>query len=263
MMDIHRRIACLNQVSFFPSPRVDAAGSREMAIQPTDHDRGKLSESGIYTIPFAARLLSARPERVRSWVEGYGKKALPVLIREGPTIGGRAILSFLDLVECAWVRRFQAMGYSPRTIRKVALKLQETHETDHPFAWDKRFRGDGKSIFEDAVTEDGERRVLNLMNDDFELADIIEPSLFAQIVYVNDLAREFIPSREHDQIICDPKIAFGRPVIRGTQIPTVKLYKAYLAEGGVSAVADDFNIPVAMVQAAVRFELDLNERALH
>ena len=58
-----------------------------MAIQPADHDRGKLSESGIYTIPFAARLLSARPERVRSWVEGYGN-ALPILSGRKATMGG-------------------------------------------------------------------------------------------------------------------------------------------------------------------------------
>ncbi len=231
---------------------------------PSSYDWNKLSESGIYTVPLAARLLSAKPEKVRSWVEGYGRKgAEPILTRDGPRVGGKVVLSFLDLVESAWVRRFRGMGYSPQTIRKVALRLRERHKTDHPFAWDKRFRGDGKIIFEETVTDEGEKRLLNLMNDNFELADVIEPSLFEQIVYINDLAREFMPLREHQRIICNPKIALGRPIVRDTWVPTAKLYRAYLVEGGIAEVSDEFNLPPSDVQAAVRFEMDLNERTLH
>jgi hypothetical protein len=41
------------------------------------------------------------------------------------------------------------------------------------------------------------------------------------------------------------------------------LYKAFLIEGGVAEVADEFGLSVPDVQAAVRFEIDLNERTLH
>jgi uncharacterized protein (DUF433 family) len=235
-----------------------------MDNRPSEYDWVNLSENGIYTIPFAARLLSAKPEKLRSWVEGYTRAgAEPILTRDGPRIGGKTVLSFLDLVESAWVRHFRGMGYSAQTIRKVAIKLRERNKSPHPFAWDKRFRGDGKTIFEETVTDEGEKQILNLMNDNFEMADVIEPSLFDQIVYVNDLAREFIPLREHSLIICNPKVAFGRPIVRGTWIPTAKLYKAYLVEGGVSEVADEYNLSQGDVQAAVKFEKDLNTRTLH
>lgn len=231
---------------------------------PSGYDWATLSENGIYTIPFAARLLSAKPEKVRSWVEGYSRKgAEPILTHDGPRVGGKTVLSFLDLVESAWVRHFRGMGYSAQTIRKVAIKLRERNKSPHPFAWDKRFRGDGKAIFEEAVTDEGEKRLLNLMNDNFELTDVVEPSLFEQIVYMNDLAREFTPLREHQMIICNPKIAFGRPIVRDTWVQTAKLYKAYLIEGGVAEVVDEFNLPSSAVQAAVRFEMDLNARTLH
>jgi|GEM_PF-1802490 len=228
------------------------------------YDWAKLAETGIYTIPFAARLLSAKPEKVRSWVEGYGRgNVAPILMRDGPRVGDKTVLSFLDLVESAWVRHFRGMGYSAQTIRKVAIRLRDRHKTDHPFAWDKRFRGDGKTIFEEEVTDEGEKRLLNLMNDNFELADVVEPSLFEQIFYVNDLASEFTPLREHQRIICNPKIAFGRPIVRDTWVPTAKLYKSYLIEGGAAEVADEFNLPLTDVKAAVRFEKDLNGRTLH
>ena len=231
---------------------------------PLEYDWKTLSENGIYTIPLAARLLSAKQEKVRSWVDGCGRKgAEPILTRDGPRVGGKTVLSFLDLIERAWVRHFQSMGYSAQTIRKVAKKLRDQQKTDHPFAWDKKFRGDGKAIFQESVADEGEKQLLNLMNDNFELADVVEPSLFHQIVYVNDLAREFMPLRDHQRVICNPKIAFGRPVVRDTWVPTSKLYKAYLVEGGAAEVADEYNLSLSDIQAAIRFESDLNQRTLH
>jgi hypothetical protein len=71
-----------------------------------------------------------------------------------------------------------AIGYSPQTIRKVSLKLPDRHRVDRPFAMDKRFRADGRAIFEEVVTDEGERRLVNLMNDNFEIVPVIEPTLF-------------------------------------------------------------------------------------
>jgi hypothetical protein len=90
-------------------------------------------DSGLYTVSSAARILAAKPEKVRSWVEGYGNSdAAPILIKHAPQIGGRTVLSFLDLIEAAFVRHFCAIGYSKQTIRKVALKLRNRHGIDIP-----------------------------------------------------------------------------------------------------------------------------------
>jgi hypothetical protein len=32
----------------------------------------KSGETGLYTVPMVARILAAKPEKLRSWVEGYG-----------------------------------------------------------------------------------------------------------------------------------------------------------------------------------------------
>ena len=62
-----------------------------------DIDWQEFSEGGLYTFPMAARLLAAKPEKVRSWVEGYGHSgAEPILIRQVPRIGGHTVLGFLD-----------------------------------------------------------------------------------------------------------------------------------------------------------------------
>ena len=101
------------------------------------------------------------------------------------------MLGFLDLIESAFIRHFTAIGYSPQTIRKVARKLRDRHGVDHPFAMDKRFRADGRAIFEEVVADEGERRLVNLMNDNFEIVPVIEPTLFDQVFYVDDVAGEW------------------------------------------------------------------------
>jgi uncharacterized protein (DUF433 family) len=224
----------------------------------------KSGETGLYTVPMVARILAAKPEKLRSWVEGYGHShAYPILIRQLPRVGGKVILGFLDLIESAFIRHFLAMGYSPQTIRKVALKLRDRHTADHPFAMDKRFKANGRDIFEEVVTDEGEKRLVNLMNDNFEIVPAVEPSLFDQVFYVEDIAHSWTPLRNHPSIIMDPKIAFGRPVVRDIWVPTETLFDAYHAEGGAQEAAEEFGVRPEDVANAVNFERDIRTRMLH
>lgn len=92
-------------------------------------------ETGLYTVPMAARLVAAHQSKVRSWIESYpSSKAAPIIHRELPKVGGRTVLGFLDLIETAFIRHFRALGYTPQTIRRVAEKLRERHAIEHPVA---------------------------------------------------------------------------------------------------------------------------------
>jgi uncharacterized protein (DUF433 family) len=229
-----------------------------------DANWASIAEAGLYTVPMIARILAAKPEKVRSWVEGYGHSdASPILIRQLPRVGGKTVLGFLDLIESAFIRHFRETGFSPQTIRKVALKLRERHGSDHPFAMDKRFRANGKHIFEEVVTDEGEKRLVNLMNDNFEIVSAVEPSLFEQVFYVEDIARSWRPLRNHPNVIMDPKISFGRPVVRNVWVPTETLFAAYQAEGGFDAAAEEFGIKPSDIESAVSFEQALRTRTLH
>ena len=111
----------------------------------------------------------------------------------------------------------------------VKEKLRERHHTDHPFATNKRFRTDGKFIIMETVTSE-EKLHLNLMNDNFEMGLVIEPSLFENVLYAEDLASRWRPDREFQRVVLDPQFAFGRPVIDGICIPTDALYSAFQAK---------------------------------
>ena len=224
----------------------------------------RLVGAGLYPLPVAARLVAADKRHLRSWIDGYpNSDADPIIMRQLPDIGGKPVLGFLDLIESAFVRHFRVLGYSPQTIRKVAQKLRTRHDVEHPFAMNKRFRADGKAIFEESIEDDGERKILNLMNDNFEMVDAIEQSLFQQILYANDLAQKWHPSQVFKKVVLNPAVAFGEPVLDGIWIPTRTIYEAVFADGSVEEAAEEFEISTDDVRQAFGFEKELDARTLH
>jgi uncharacterized protein (DUF433 family) len=221
-------------------------------------------ETGLYTVPVAARLVAAHQSKVLSWLESYpNSNAELIIMRELPSVGDKTVLSFLDLIETAFIRHFRARGYSPQTIRKVAAKLRARHNVLYPFATDKHFRADGKAIFEETVEDDGEKKLLNLMTDNFVIGPVVEQSLFRQILYVEDIAREWTPLAEFPAIVINPRIAFGKPAVKGKGIPSGLIYRDSLLIGDANEVAYEYGITQEEANAAIGFELELNRRMLH
>ncbi|WP_146619880.1 hypothetical protein [Acuticoccus sediminis] len=221
-----------------------------------------------YTLPQLARIVGTRRAQVNSWVNGSpGSHASPILnteLRQG--VKG-PILGFLDLVESAWVAHFRSLGYSAQTIRRVANKLRAQQNTGRPFAYKNKFLADGKRIFQEVVMEgiNGvEQGLVDVMSDNFVMKRVIDQSLMDQIFYVDDLAAEFTPLRNHRNIVVRPNVAFGRPALLRFRVPTEAIRLAYQAEhGDAEAVSQDFEIPVEAVLDAVEFENELEERILH
>ena len=222
---------------------------------PTRIDWDKIGQVGLYTVPMASRLIGESGVKIRSWINGYpNSDATPIIRRQLPPINGRTVLGFLDLIEARFVRHFDHLGLSPQSIRKVAEKLRARHHTDHPFATNKRFRTDGRKIFMEIVETEEERKILNLMNDNFEMGAVIEASLFDSILYADDLACRWHPVRELPRVVLDPQYAFGRPVIENIWVPTDALYGAFEAEREVQMVAEDFEVDQDAVSQAIAFE---------
>lgn len=232
-----------------------------MTLQEIDWQ--KAVRRGIYTVPEAARLVGTAPPKLQSWIEGNrGASAAPIIQRQLPRVGGRAVLGFLDLIEAKFIRHF-TQWFSPQTIRKVSVKLRDLHDVDHPFAMDKRFRTDGRTIFMEFAETEEERRILNLMNDNFEMEQVIDQSLFDGIFYIRDIARHWFPDAGTGRVVIDPTICFGHPIIKDHRVPTRQLFEAYLAEGGIQQAAEEFEVDCDAVVQAVRFEQKLDLRALH
>lgn len=212
-------------------------------------------QEGVYPVAFAAKLTETTNARVASWFRTRdGSRLAPAIITPYEPLAGQIVMPFLALVEARFVARFRKHGLSLQTIRKVARKLRGTHNIAHPFATERRFRTDGKRIMMEEAADDGERRLLDIMTDEWAFPDVLEPSLFDSVVYEDDLAVRMQPFPEFPDIIIDPRFALGRPVVERGYVPTDTIAAAYLAEGDVDAVADWYGTDAASVTQAVGFE---------
>ncbi|WP_181702722.1 DUF433 domain-containing protein [Chthonobacter albigriseus] len=209
---------------------------------------------GVYPVAFVAKLTGSTSTRVSSWLKETSKSKLPPAIcTPNISVQGKRVVSFQGLVEARFIAHFRKHGLSLQTIRKAAKKLR-ANNGPHPFATNSRFRTDGKRVFMEEALDDNERRILDVMTDEFGFPTVLEPSLFESIVYLDDVAARLIPFPEFPNVILDPRFALGRPVVSTGYIPTDTLAAAFLAEGDVDEVAEWYGTDTASVFQAVGFE---------
>jgi uncharacterized protein (DUF433 family) len=55
-------------------------------------------------------------------------------------------------------------------------------------------------------------------------------------------------------IAIDPAVAFGRPVIAGSRVPTVEIFERFIAGESPDEIAADFGRTVEEVHEAIRCE---------
>jgi len=112
-----------------------------------------LLQTGIYTIPEAARLTDVSPWRIRRWLRGYEFKAkhgrhrsAPVWTGQLAPIDNKLALGFLDLLEVHSVDAFISAGVTWKTLRDAHAKARKLVGHSHPFCT-HRFATDGRAMF--------------------------------------------------------------------------------------------------------------------
>lgn len=221
----------------------------------------ELLRSGIYTVSEASRLLRARPERIRGWIAGYPRTNAPPLIKnEIGWLRHTLSFAFVNLMEMRFIQHFSGYGVKVGTIRRLAGEAERILRHSHPFATSTVFKTDGKKIFADIAAETNDRKLYDLAARNWAMADVIAQSLFAGAIYdpSGDISGWHPRHETAPDVVMLPHVSFGQPVIVGHWIPTRTLAEAFHAEGkDCEAVAKWYEIPVALVNQAVRFETEL------
>ena len=217
---------------------------------------------GLYTVPEAARLTRVNPARIRGWINGYGGRAkndrAPIIHRQVPTISGKPGLGFLDLIEVRFVNWLIGSGVSWRTIRLAADRARSELHHEHPFAL-ARFLTDGKAIFLETQEETGDRKLLDLVKNNFAMYEVLEQSFRDGVEFSGSdgEASSWRPPEGENAVVLDPGRSFGRPIDDASGVPTATLTDAYRAEGSYDRVASWFNVPPDAVRRAVAYEMKL------
>lgn len=53
-------------------------------------------------------------------------------------------------------------------------------------------------------------------------------------------------------IVIDPKLGYGRPVLRGTEIPAQMIADRFHAGDSTAALASDYNVGLELIEEALR-----------
>lgn len=222
----------------------------------------ELIGTGIYPLHQAARLVGVQPRAVRRWLHGYSWKYGEGRASSQPLWRTQLadqelpdeVIGFRDLLELRLVAAFVAHGVGLKTIRATVDEAAQIFGGAYPLT-NHRFLTDGKRIFLDAVEATGERTMTDVLLKQFVFSDIIKPSLYAGIEYAAEGARRWYPMSRRKDIVLDPALQFGTPVLTAVGIPTDTIHAAYVAERRDKAmVARVFDISARMVSAAVAFE---------
>ncbi len=222
------------------------------------------NQEGIYPLAIAARIAQLAPQTARRWVKGYhylhqGERrfSAPVTYLAQPGTAATRDLTFEELLMLRLVMAFTKKGLGLPTIKKAAKKAAIEYGVDNPFiTW--RFRSDGRSVFLDLDVTGAQRQLVNILTDQHQFREIVEPSLFRDVVFAGDRPREWLPLGRKHSVIITPARQFGAPHIASKGVRTDVVADAVRAEGAddkaISAVAEWFGLTEAEVRDAVQFE---------
>ncbi len=215
-----------------------------------------------YATSEAAHFLHLPAATVRAWSFGQRYKSKPsanwkrfeAVIRAADTTA--AYLSFVNLVELHVLGAIRRIHSVPLPKVRLALDYVTRHmKSDHPLA-DQDFQTDGLSLF---VEKFGQ-----LINASQGGQVAIRPVIEAHLRRIERNSagipiRLYPFSRRADVeqpsvIVIDPTLAFGKPVIRDTGIPTSILAERFDAGESLESLASDYDKPLSEIEEALRYE---------
>lgn len=211
----------------------------------------------------------------RRWMRGYSykhkgeqKQSAPVLHRPFPPTEAHAELTFEELLTLRLVRAFREKGLGLPTIKAAAKVAAARYGIGNPFVT-KAFRSDGRTVFIDLTqsgqVQGGERILVEALTGQQQFRDVVEPSLFKDVVFVGDVPGQWFPLGKERPVVIRPDRAFGAPHVRDTGVRTDVVADAVAAEGGddaaIHSVAAWFGFTEEQVRAADQAETGWRTRA--
>lgn len=228
----------------------------------TIYDDRDPRELGAYSIPEASHYLRIPVATLRYWVLGraYSTKHGQSLIQPVSALadGGDRLLSFMQLVELHVLSALRRVHAVPlQQVRRALTYLKKEFPSRYPLA-DHNFETDGLSLF---VNKYGQ--LINISREgQLEMQRLIEAHL-RRVEYAEGLAVRLYPftrkavTDEPRAVVIDPFIAFGRPVLVGTGIPTAIIAERYKAGESIGELVTDYGRAQADIEEALRCELQV------
>ena len=222
---------------------------------------------GAYTPSEAAKLLHMSPAMLRRWLYGYSFKRgdsserhqSPLWQAQYDFDEDEPILGFRDLIEARTVRMLRQIGLGMPTIRHCLATAREIAGDTHPFST-KKLKTDGNRLYMEIASIDGEKSVIDLKHRQHAFSKVIE-STFLDLEFEDGVASRWWLNPKRQSLVVDPERSFGQPIAAISGIPTKRLAESVNAEGSARKVSRLFDVPLTVVNDAVKFEASLSKAA--
>jgi uncharacterized protein (DUF433 family) len=220
----------------------------------------RLIDAPAYTPSEAAHFLRLPAGTVRAWSFGQRYRVGDVWKRFKPVIetadSNAGFLSFVNLVELHVLGAIRRVHDVPLPKLRSAVEYVRNHlKTAHPLA-NQDFHTDGINLFVEAFGH-----IINASKGgQVAFRSLIE----AHLLRIERDSRgipirlyPFTRKTELDQprvVVIDPRVAFGKPALRNTGIPTSILAERFDAGESLESIARDYDKRVSDIEEALRYE---------
>jgi hypothetical protein len=218
---------------------------------------------GLYTAAEAGRLLGIRGGKIVRWLRGHriGDTEYPRLWRAQVELNdGKVYLGFRDLMEARIANLFISAGLSSIKVRRAIVMAQEITGDERPLStsW---LRTDGRTVFLEAISDDGSANLIDLFKSQYAFRDMVAPSFKDVDFDTTGVPERWWPAGKRAGILIDPLRSFGRPIEAATSVPAAVLAAAAAAEGSLDRAARAWSVPQAAVARAVAYVAAIDRKA--
>lgn len=234
----------------------------------------RVLEVPLYSVSEAARYLQIPENTLRSWVSGRASqrrsggtwRSEPVL-EVADADAGR--LSFTNLTE-AYVLDVLRRQYRVELphVRRAITYLREAFSVGHPLVHQQMLT-DGRDLFVEGAgladvinaSRHGQLAMRELIALHLRRVEFDKDGFLARLYPFTRSRRTGIEANQPMVVTMDPRIEFGRPVLKSSAVPTAVIADRYKAGESVADLADDYRETVPNIEEAIRCEFQRSEAA--
>jgi uncharacterized protein (DUF433 family) len=202
----------------------------------------------LYTIAEAAQYVGLPYSTLQSWVRPGGEREPLVTSLERK--GYEASIPFIGLAEAFVLQAARAAGVPRHRIRPGVEAVQGELGLEHALA-SRLLYTDGAELLVRYAAEDDDLEVARTRQR--QLTQTVKHQL-QLITYAGDgyAARLQLPGYGPADVVVDPDIAFGYPVVKGKGARVKDVLERFWAGESLHAIAYDFDLTEEAVEALLR-----------
>lgn len=221
--------------------------------EPTD-----LLARPVYGIAQVDNILGLTAGTARRWIDGYtrGGRAFGPVIRPQPT--GDELVTWGEFAEARLLSEYRNAGVPIMRMRPAVEKLREELSVPYPLAYySPLLEAEGQELLrrvQDQVGLEAGLRFVVVRSGQISLSLPVDRFVAsADYGEAKQIVQRINPYIETPDVWLDPLRQFGDPTVRA--VPTAVLAEQFRAGDGVAMLAEIYELPVAWIEQALRYEL--------